>query len=217
MQRFFVAAALAAGLLLPGLAAAQGPAIAARAGTFGVGGEATLDVNRHLGFRAGLGFIPVQPTGSLGDVDYRIKPPSTLTNLGADVYPFGGHFRLSGGLLLQHDVTMEGKGTGTYEFNNVTYSASEAGAIDGRVDWGSTAPYATLGFSGRGKGLGLSLDLGAAFLGEPALELTSTGGTLSGNATFQQNLKAEQDRAQKDAGKYLKILPVLSLGLRFGI
>lgn len=216
MKRRFVAAAFAAGLLLPGVIAAQSVGLAARGGTLGVGGEVNVDFNKWVGLRGGVGAILIEPSGDVQDVKYTIKPP-TLVNLGLDLYPTGGAFRLSGGLLFKHDVSLDAQAANSFTFNDVTYTPAQAGTVHGDVVWGSTSPYASFGFAHRHKGFGLTFDLGAVFMGEPTITLTSTGGTLSNNAVFRQNLLAAQDSAQHDAGKYLKILPVLSIGLKFGL
>ena len=215
MKRHFMAAAFAVGLVLPGLVAAQSVGVAARGGTLGLGGELNVDLNKRIGFRGGVGAIPVKPSGDVQDVKYKVKPP-TLVNVGLDLYPTGGAFRLSGGLLFKHDVTMDAQAANSFTFNDVTYTPAQAGTVHGDVAWGSTSPYASFGFAGRGKGFGLTFDLGAVFMGEPTITLTSTGGSLSNNATFRQNLLAAQDSAQHDAGKYLKVLPILSIAIRYG-
>lgn len=217
MKRLFMAAALAAGLMAPTLAPAQSVGLAARGGTFGLGGEVNLDVSRWVGFRAGLGAVPIQPEGEMDNVNYKIKPPSTLKNIGIDLYPTGSGFRLSGGLLFKHDVTMDATSSTSYEFDGQTYSGAQVGTVNGLVAWKSTSPYASFGMVSRGKGLGLSMDLGAVFMGEPTFTLTSKGGSLSGDATFQQHLRAAEQDAQTDAGKYLKILPIVSIGIRYGL
>lgn len=217
MKRVFMAAAFAAGLLLPSPAAAQSVGLAARGGSLGLGGEVNLDLNRWIGVRGGVGAIPVKPSGDIGDVKYDITPPSSLKNAGVDVYPLGGHFRVSGGLLFRHDVALDGEAAGSFEFNGVTYTVPQAGSVHGDLTWSSTSPYASFGFASRGKGLGLSLDFGAVFMGEPTLQLTARGGSMVNDPTFQSNLRAEQQKAQDDAGKYLRVLPIVSLGLRYGI
>ena len=209
--------ALAASAALPAAAAAQAVGLAGRAGMFGLGGEASVDLGRHLGLRAGLGAVPLNVIGTLSDVDFEIQPPSPLTNIGADLYPFGGHFRVSGGLLFKHDISMSARVTGTVKINGNSYTGAQAGTISGKLAWSSTAPYTTLGFSGRGKGFGVSFDIGTAFLGQPALTLTSNGPASQTNAQFRTDLAAEQKKDQEDAGKYLKLLPILSFGIRWGI
>ena len=58
MKRLFVAA-LVAGLVLPVAARAQRVGLAGRAGMFGLGGEASVDFNRFIGLRGGIGAVPV--------------------------------------------------------------------------------------------------------------------------------------------------------------
>lgn len=216
MKRTLVAAVLVAAVLLPAAGSAQSFGLAGRAGSLGVGGELNLDLNRFIGVRGGVGSIPVQPTGTFGDVEYTVKPPSTLQNVGVDLYPLGGNFRLSGGLLFKHDIALEGVSNATYEINGMSYSAAEAGTLTASFTYNSTAPYATFGFSGRGRGFGLSLDFGAAFLGQPTVALTASG-SMRNNATFQQNLRQEESDMRDKANQYMKVLPIVSLGLRFGI
>jgi hypothetical protein len=209
--------ALAACAAPPIAAAAQSVGLAGRAGMFGLGGEANVDFGRRFGVRAGLGAVPLNVIGTLSDVDFEIQPPSPLSNVGADIYPFGGHFRLSGGLFFKHDISMSAKVTGTIDINDRSYTAAQAGTISGKMAWSSTAPYTTLGWSGRGKGFGVSFDIGAAFLGEPTLTLTSNGPAYQTNAQFRADLAAEQKKDQDSAAKYLKLLPLLSFGMRWGI
>lgn len=216
MRRVVVAFAVAALAVVPATVEAQ-VGLVARGGSLGVGGEMTVDFNRHIGFRGGVGTIPAHPTADMEDISFELEPPSTLANAGIDLYPLGGHFRLSGGMLMKHDfaLTATPKGT-TYEVNNTTYDVSQVGTLRAEAAYKSTAPYATLGWSGRGRGIGLSFDMGAAFLGEPAIHLTASG-PIAQNPAFLANLHAEEQKEQADAGKYLKVLPILSLGLRIGI
>jgi len=209
--------ALAASAAVPLGAAAQSVGLAGRAGMFGLGGEVNVDFGRHLGLRGGVGAVPLNVTGTLSNVDFEMQPPSALGNIGADVYPFGGHFRLSGGLLFKHDISMSATVKSTIDINSHTYTAAQAGTISGTMAWSSTAPYGTLGWSGRGKGFGAFFDMGAAFLGEPTLTLTSNGAAYQSSAQFRSDLAAEQAKDQNDAARYLKVLPLISFGIRWGI
>lgn len=209
--------ALAASAALAAAASGQSIGLGARVGVFGVGGEANADFGRRFGVRVGIGAVPVYVSGTDSDGEYNIKLPSILTNVGADVYPFGGRFRLSGGFLLKHDISMSARITGTVDLNDRTYTGAEAGTIFGNLAWSSVAPYATFGLSGRGRRFGLAFDIGAAFLGEPTLTLTSNGPAYRNNAQFRADLAAEQKKSQDDASKYLKVLPLLSFGIRWGM
>ncbi len=216
MKRVVVAALLAA-LALPVAARAQKIGLAARAGMLGLGGEASYNFNRFLGVRAGIGAVPFQPSGNIKNVNYTIKPPSTLQNIGVDVYPLGGRWRLSGGFMFKHDISLDASPSDSIEFNHQKYSPQQAGTVTGLISWSSVAPCLTTGWSSKGKGFGMFFDFGAAFLGEPSFTFNSTGGTLSNDPSFRANLVAAQDSARQDAGKYMKILPVLSFGFRIGI
>ena len=208
---------LAASAALTSGTAAQSVGLAGRAGILGLGGEASVDFGRHFGLRGGVGAVPLNVTGTLSNVDFEMQPPSALGNIGADIYPFGGHFRLSGGLLFKHDISMSATVTGTIDINDHTYTAAQAGTISGTMAWSSTAPYTTLGWSGRGKGLGFLFDMGAAFLGDPRLTLTSNGAAYQSNTQFRSDLAAEQAKDQQDASRYLKVLPLISFGIRWGL
>ncbi len=215
MKRLLSAAALVVGLLVPALVQAQSIGVAARGGTLGVGGELELNLSHWIGVRGGMGTIPVKPSANFGDVKYTIKPPSPLKNIGIDLYPGGSQFRLSGGLLFKHDIGLDAEPTGSYDINGTTYTGAQVGTLTAAFTYKSTAPYATFGFASRGH-FGLTLDIGGAFMGEPTVSLNATG-PISTDPTFQQNKQAEQDKVQTDAGKYMKILPILSVGIRIGL
>ncbi len=100
-----------------------------------------------------------------------------------------------------------------------TYTASEVSKLTGTVDSKDQAPYVLIGFGKHtSTGFGLFLDLGAAFIGDPAIHLDATGDpTVVGSAEFQDRLRQEERNVQDDIGSYLKVWPILNLGLRLGI
>jgi hypothetical protein len=205
-------------IALPAGAHAQTIGIGVRAGTLGLGPEASARLTDNIGVRGGIGVIPVEPGGSFGDIDYTIQPASPLINVGLDFHPGAGGFRLGGGLLfISKNTTMEAEYTGTVEIGGRVYQGSEVGELRAALDHGSAAPYLTLGF-GRttARGMGLFLDLGAAFLSEPSLTLTATGHATQ-SEQFRDDLERQRQQSEEDARTYLRILPILSVGLRFGL
>jgi hypothetical protein len=66
------------------------------------------------------------------------------------------------------------------------------------------------------KGLGLFLDLGVAFLGDPSVQLSATGPAAS-SAQFQTQLDNEAAKIQNKAGTYLKYWPIADIGIKLGI
>jgi hypothetical protein len=205
-------------LALPTTASAQ-LGVAARAGSMGIGGEVSYGLTRMLGLRGGIGVLPVTISGTYGDLEYDVKPPETIWNVGVDVYPFGGGLRLSAGLINRPEWTMEGVYTGSTTVGGTTYT----GTVDlngTMTNERATAPYLALGFGrATGRGMGFFLDLGAAFMGEGDIELDGTCNACpaSQQATFESELQAEEDQAQEDIGEYIKIHPIFQIGFRFGL
>jgi hypothetical protein len=208
----------AAAVVLPHALAAQTIGVGVRASTFGVGGEVSLRLMNNIGIRGGFGVFPSDYTGDIDDVQYTVEPTSPLMNVGVDFYPGRGGLRVGGGLLLiSKETSLTGEYTGTVDIGGRTYTGSEVGSLTGLLDHGTSAPYVNIGF-GRttARGIGLFLDLGAAFMSEPGLTLTASG-PAAGRPEFQADLERERQKAQEDARKYLKVLPLVSIGLKFGL
>ena len=67
-------------------------------------------------------------------------------------------------------------------------------------------------------GIGLFLDLGAAFIGEPVVSLDATGNsTLIGTSEFQAELRKQEINIENDLGSYIKVWPIINIGLRIGV
>jgi hypothetical protein len=220
MLRKVLTAATAAVLLVPAVASAQhiGVGVAARAGSLGFGGEVAVSVSRYFGVRGGIGALPLSYTGEVEDVNYHIESTSPISNIGVDFYPGFFDVRLGGGLMfINNPTTFDARYSGDIEINGETYSDAEVGALTGELDHGSTAPYVVLGLGRQtNRGLGIFLDLGAAFLDEQRMAYSTTG-SLSGNPDFEANLAAEASEIEDEVNRYVKVYPILSVGIRYGI
>ena len=201
---------------LPAAARAQF-SVAPRIGTLGLGVDVGLELAPVAVARAGFGFVPVEPRGTFDDVEYEVSIPGALT-LGMDLHPAGGGFRLSGGVMMQDDdLAIEGTPSGTVEIGNQSFPASGVGTLRGDVSSADVAPFVTLGFGKHGQpGLGLFLDLGVAFLGDPDVALFADG-ELAGDPAFQAALEAEEERVQDDMDAYGRFYPIVNVGLRIGV
>jgi hypothetical protein len=187
-------------------------------GAFGLGNRITL--------RGGLGLTPIELDASslieVGDeVEATLTLPKTWYNLGADLN-LGAGFRIGGGMLFKNDdPTLVGNltTTGTIEIGGVEYTGTDVSSLIGVLDSKDQAPYAIIGFgSPSGSGIGLYLDLGVAFLGEPEVSLSATGNDAVVNSPeFQSRLRTEEQRVEDEAGSYLKMWPILNLGVRIGL
>ena len=210
---------LVAPLLLicaPAAASAQ-LSIAPRIGTLGLGVDVGFALASMVTARAGAGFIPVEPRGTFDDTEYQVSIPNALT-LGMDLHPGGGGFRLSGGIMLQSDdLSIEGTPTGNVELGDELYTPAEVGTLRGEISGSDVSPFVTLGFGRHGtSGVGLFLDLGLAFMGDPTVTLSASGEARD-DPGLQASLRAEEARVRDDVDLYGRFYPIVSMGLRIGL
>jgi hypothetical protein len=90
--------------------------------------------------------------------------------------------------------------------------------LTGVISTNRRAAYALIGLGRHTtSGFGVSLDVGAAFLGnDPSVTLAATGGSYAQEA-LADLLVAEARSFENDMKTYLMIWPLLSVGLRYGI
>jgi hypothetical protein len=227
MKKSLFVLATAALVALPGTASAQGFGIAGRAGTLGVGAEAALGLSDAFVIRGGLGLLPIETDISdLVDVGTNAKVnltfPKTWVNIGADLY-LGGSMRIGGGILFKPDnPEVEGSLTagGKFEIGGKEYTVSEVAAVKGTLNAKKQVPYFLVGFGKHTKsGIGLFLDVGGAYLGDNALELSATGNpAVINSADFQTRLNQEEKDILEELPVWArKFWPILSIGIKLGI
>ncbi len=209
-------------LAVPGVAAAQGFGVAARVGTLGAGAEAAMGLSNRLVIRGGIGLLPLKPTANISDIDFTLTLPKTWYNIGLDLY-VAGPVRLGVGMLFKPDDPVV---DGTIEpgkqvtIGDTTYTAQSEFKLRGILDSKNRAPYVLLGFGKHtASGIGLFLDLGVAFMGDPAAVTLSASGdpTIVNDPAFQTELHKEEASIRNDVGTYLKLWPILNLGVRLGV
>ena len=120
------------------------------------------------------------------------------------------------------DPTITGTLTssGSIDIGGTTYYGTDVSEVVGTLKSKTKAPYVLIGFGNEVKsGIGLFLDLGVAFLGEPdvALEASGPNSAFINSSAFQQSLRDEEANLKNDAGKYLKYWPIASIGIKVGI
>lgn len=208
-----------AGLLLLAMLAC-GPALAdndfgvgVKAGTLGIGLEGTWRPLPYLDVRLGANTFDYDDTGSQAGVNY----DATLnleTFYGTANFSFPlSPFRVTAGLFSNgNEINLVSADNGaTYDIGGTTYSSAEVGTLQSKASFPGTAPYFGIGydFSLFGK-VGLNLDLGVLWQGEPDVTLTSDG-LLANDPNFQDALEAERQELNDEVKDY-KAWPVLSLG-----
>ncbi|MGD8319240.1 MAG: hypothetical protein PVJ02_02260 [Gemmatimonadota bacterium] len=226
MKKTLLALGASALLALPGPLAAQGFGVAGRVGTLGIGVEGALGLADRVVLRGGIGLMPLELDATNfwdpgQDVNAKVKLPGTWYNIGADLY-LGGSFRVGAGMLYKPDnPTLTGtlaQGA-TIEIGGQEYTSADLSKVSGALDSGKSAPYLLVGFGKHtSTGIGLFVDLGVAFLGDPNITLAAEGNSeVINTPEFQQRLREEEQNIESDVGAYLKYWPILDIGVRFGI
>ncbi|MDP1540046.1 MAG: hypothetical protein Q8L72_05285 [Moraxellaceae bacterium] len=139
------------------------------------------------------------------DGDIRLRNPQVLLNWA----PFGGHFRLSGGLVASNSG-----------FDLVATDIQNQPAVE-RADVSASfandlAPILTLGFESplQQKGFGYHLSAGVVFAGKPEANVSVTCRGPVNQAACDQFTASERKEIEDELSKY-QFLPVLQAGLIF--
>ena len=204
-------------IVLPQSLASQGLAVGVRVGTLGFGGELAYDLNEKVVLRGGLGAFPVDYDGEFDGVEYKVTPPSLMMNLGIDLYPTGGSFRLMAGLLYRDGDFNAETGSladyeGSLEIGDGVYD--QDGSLGGIISSRSTAPFVGVGFGRHtSSGFGVFMDFGLAFVGDPDVTLSASG-PIEFVPGIEEDLEKEARAIEEDADAYLRYWPILSIGVR---
>ncbi len=200
-------------ILLPHGLNAQGLAIGARAGTLGFGGEVAFGVSDAVVLRGGFGVFPLEYEGEFDGEDYTVTFPKSMWSMGLDYYPGGGPIRIMAGVLGRSgDIELSSDVTESREIGGTVYT--ETGTLKGVLEQGTLAPFAGIGFGKHtAGGFSFFLDVGAALAGEADVTL-SPEGALAAVPGIQQSLLVEADRVEDDTGEWLKVWPVVSVGVK---
>lgn len=220
MKTTYLALALMAGLSCAAAnAAAMG--VSATAGTTGLGLHVSFPIQPKLNARVGFGYLNYEDTGSTTDADYNFKMKLRTFDVLADYFPMDNGFRMTGGLVYNGnrvDVDMKAKSGAQYVVNGTTYSAAQAGSINGSVDFKKIAPYLGIGWGNAvaNKGWGFSADLGVMFQGSPRTSLTNSGCQASAIICTQlaSDIAVEKTKLNDEVNSY-KTYPVLRVGASY--
>ena len=207
MSRLVIATVLA-GLAVSAQAATFG--VVPQVGLAGVGATVQWGFTPYLAMTAGYTALDY----SVNDVktdeatysgDLSLRNPQAFLNWA----PFGGHFRLSAGVINQQsgfDLTAS-------DFNDP--SATPVSALNIKADYAkSLAPALTVGWESpiMSRGLGYHLSVGAMYAGEPDVKTSST--CKGGFSQTQCDLYTASERKKvEDELRSYRVLPILQAGL----
>lgn len=187
--------------------------VGAKAGTLGLGLEATWRPLPYLDVRGGFNAFTYDFDSSESGVDYDaeldLRTVYATANLRMPLSPF----RVTAGLFSNgNELNLASRDSATIEVGGTTYTAAQIGRLEATADFDSVAPYVGVGLDFRiANTLGLSLDLGVLRQGSPGISTSATG-PIASDPTFQADLEAERQELEAELDDY-DLYPVLSIGL----
>lgn len=197
--------------------AAPNTDFAVDAGTLGLGLTATTPVAPGVDFRSGFHVFNHDYNTTSDGVAYNGKLKLASAMVVTDWHPFGGAFRLTGGLVFNNnkfDLTGQPAG-GNFTINGVQYPATAAGSVTAKVTFDPVAPYLGFGWnqgSPDSEGLHFTSDIGVMYQGSPKVSLTASGA--ASDPALAADLATAQDALRKQLNNY-KFYPVIQVGIAY--
>lgn len=197
-----------------------------RAGTFGFAPEFDIGLTKTLNLRLAYNTFSYDREFEDTDVTYDGELKIGAASAIFDWHAFDGGFRFSVGAVQKGpkvDVTGKPNANGKFEFDGVTYNASQIGSATGTIKMGdSVAPYVGIGWGNtvdEEDRVTFLFDLGAIYTGSPKVDLNFTcnatllpGSSDADCSEFTRSVNAEKAELEEDAADY-EWYPVISLGI----
>lgn len=186
-------------------------------GTLGVGPELGMTVIPNK-FRARLttGFGSYSETVTVNGTEYEGDIEMRNAGLLADYHPFGGYFRVTGGVIFNdnsYSAVGDPKNFKVY-YNGQVYPAQPGDRITAEVDTNPVAPYLGIGWSSASSEPGLSFraDIGVMYQGEPdaSVDVKTTDPF---RQPFADRYAEEEEKDLNDELEDYKLYPVVQVGL----
>jgi hypothetical protein len=198
---------------VPALTHAENQAVTTKAGSLGLGVEYTYMVTERLALRGGINGSQAGFSGVESDIAYQFELVWDSLSAGIDFHPRKSPLRLSVGLL-SNDSHLDAvsRPAANMVVGGTTYTPEEVGTLSLGAGFGSTAPFAGIGWDwSRGhERFGVSFDLGLVSQGAPSVSLAASG-TLLSDPMFQSNLEAERLELEESL-EDLDLYPYATLG-----
>lgn len=191
--------------------------IAPQASTLGLGFEAGYRPTAYLAARFNANFFGLGRDVTIDGVRYHVDMRAQSFGFLADLHPFGGSFRLTGGFRINDNRgDLSASPTNSATIGKRVFTLAELGGLDGRVEFNQVAPYVGFGWATTlfSPNVYLGADFGVMFQGKPNVSLT-TSGRLS-SPQFAAHIE-QQRLAIEDRAKDYRFYPVVtvSIGYRF--
>ena len=184
-----------------------------RAGTLGLGIEASWKPLKYLDVRIGGNTFTLNDNGTQAGIDYDQELTLESFYATANIHFDDSPMRLTLGAYANgNELFMFNDSMQDRDIGGVVYPGGGIGTLTSTTTFSSTAPYFGIGYDFTIKGnIGMSVDFGVLWQGDPIVELTSDG-ALAGDPAFQAALEAERQELEKEMSDF-KAWPVLQLGV----
>ena len=184
-----------------------------RAGTLGLGVEASWKPLKYLDLRVGGNTFTFNDDGAQAGIDYEQELTLESFYATANILFNNSPMRLTlGGYANGNELYMINDSMQDQDIGGVIYSGTEIGTLTSTTTFTSFSPYFGIGYDFKfKKNFGVIVDFGVLWQGDPIVELTADG-TLAGNQNFQTALESERQELEEEM-KNLKAWPVLQLGV----
>lgn len=179
-----------------------------RVGTTGLGLEAVQRLSPNFDLRFGMHGLGYSVSYTHKSVDYDLDQSFAMPVAFLDWRPMAGKFRMSLGAAYYNNVTKlkaTPDPTTSYSIGNGTYTGTQIGTLNGKVEYHTGAPYVGAGWDflfGAKQRIGLTVDVGAFYRNRADVTLTSTGTVTAADLT------AEADSLRGDLSKYHVLINV---------
>jgi hypothetical protein len=183
----------------------------AQVSTLGYGLTLERPLLFDLSVRVATGALSASERGTISSNAWEATFQENNVLLAADWRPYGGRWRLSGGLLFgtDHVNYAAQPGGANYDLNGHFYPVTGAGAVTGQVSYAHPALYFGAG-GGTGLYKGLTLAFQAGFVLRSGTATIGATGPLQNNAQFQSDL---DETATHFRTRFVQ--PVVGVGLVF--
>jgi hypothetical protein len=213
-------------------------AVGANFGTQGAGLEVATTLARKFNLRADATFFDYALSTSQNGINYNGTLNMRDARASLDFFPFGGGFRISGGMAAYNKVSLgatalvvQGQ---SITLNDTDYYSDPSNPLTGAGSFGYSrkfAPTATFGWGNiiprSGRHLAFPVEIGAAFTGTPTVNInfagsacTDTTYTECGNVQtfdgFATNLAAQQKKLVNDVAPF-RVYPIINFGVTYRI
>jgi hypothetical protein len=178
--------------------------IGVAAGALGLGPEVAWRYGHYVGLRANADFLSYNHNETVSQIAYNGRLKLDSYGLAADLFPFGGGFRISAGARKNDNkIDLSGTPSTPVTIGNTVYTPAQVGTLSGTVQGNSFAPTVSLGYGGAlAKGFTLGAEIGVMFQGTPKVNNYQATGLLASTPSFQADLAEERQKVDDKVHNY---------------